>query len=202
MTMAPYVTDDAEGQAWRLLLGYSVERLGELNLRVDLSTLRNAYPRATIGRKHLADWLVRSGQVGSQREAFLLYLGDQGPAQVPKPRLPWQVAIDLIHQAGGVAGLAHPPFDLREATLVDYVSGGLDAIEVAGPGTHPKLGLRWKSWAEKYELVPIAGSDFHANDRPGRWLGSVTMPLSDVERLRRASPGSRAVAEPMLAISG
>ncbi len=166
-----------------------VENLQELGLRVDLTALRNAFPRATIGRKHLADWLVRTGQVKSNRDAFALYLGENGPAQVPKPRLPWMKAIELVRQAGGIAGLAHPPFDLREVTLREYADGGLGSIEVAGPGINAKLGPRWRSWADAMGLVPTAGSDFHSNDRLGRWLGSVTMPIEDVERLR-AKAGS------------
>lgn len=161
-----------------------VARLDDLGLRVDLEALRRAFPRATLGRRHLGDWLARTGQVGSVREAFTRYLGDNGPATVPKPRLRWDEAIALVRGAGGVAGLAHPPYDLREMTLSAWSEAGLGAVEVAGPGIEPRLGRRWRDWAERLDLVPIAGSDFHANDRPGRWLGSVSTPAADLERLR------------------
>jgi predicted metal-dependent phosphoesterase TrpH len=164
-----------------------VERLRSLRLSVDLPTLRRAFPRATLGRRHLADWLVRTGQVANQREAFARYLGDGGPAEVPKPRLGWDEAIALIVGAGGVAGLAHPPFRLSEATLRRLVGGGLGAIEVAGPGISKRHGLRWRAWADTLRLVPIAGSDFHAHDRPGRWVGAVSTPDEDFERLRDRS---------------
>ena len=91
--------------------------------------------------------------------------------------------------AGGVAGLAHPSYDLRERTLRELTDGGLGAIEVAGPGVTPRLGRRWRGWADRLGLVPIAGSDFHAPDRPGRWVGSITTPVPDLERLRRARDG-------------
>ncbi|MBX6312075.1 MAG: PHP domain-containing protein, partial [Isosphaeraceae bacterium] len=152
------------------------ERLVELGLFVDLDALQRAFPRATLGRRHLADWLVRTGQVGDRRAAFAQFLGDGGPAHVPKPRLAWMEAIALIRGAGGVAGLAHPPYDLREQTLRDLWAAGLGAIEVAGPGIDPRLGRRWRAWADRLGLVPIAGSDFHAPDRPGRWVGSITTP--------------------------
>ena len=42
--------------------------------------------------------------------------------------------------------------------------------------------------------MPIAGSDFHAPDRPGRWVGSITTPPADLERLRRAV-GVRTIAD-------
>ena len=159
-------------------------RLTALGLWIDLPTLEHTFPRATLGRRHLADWLVKTGQVADPREAFARWLGDDGPAQVPKPRLPWVEAIALIRGAGGVAGLAHPPYDLREATLQAFADAGLGAIEVDGPGINARIGKRWRDWAERLNLIPIAGSDFHAPDRPGRWVGAITTPGADLERLR------------------
>lgn len=165
------------------------ENLERLGLWVDLEALRRAFPRATLGRRHLADWLARTGQVSGVRDAFAKYLGDHGPAHVPKPRLDWSEAIALTAAAGGVAALAHPPFNLREATLKALADGGLTAVEVAGPGINPRLGRRWRDWAAALGLVPIAGSDFHAPGA-GRWVGATTTPAADFERLRARCPVS------------
>ncbi len=164
-------------------LSAMVERLDAADLSVDIEGLRRL-PRGQLGRRHLADWLTRTGQVAGQREAFALYLGDRGPADVPKPRLDWNEAVALTRNAGGVAALAHPPYDLREATLKTLADGGLGAIEVAGPGINKRLGRRWRGWAEALGLVPLAGSDFHAQDRPGRRVGAAVTPDADLERLR------------------
>jgi 3',5'-nucleoside bisphosphate phosphatase len=160
------------------------DRLTALGLEVDLLALGQAFPRATLGRRHLADWLVRTHQVASHRDAFARYLGDGGLAAVAKPRLPWTRAIALIRGAGGVAGLAHPPYDLGETALRILVDGGLAALEVAGPGVPAQRGARLRAWADRLALVPIAGSDFHAPDRPGRWVGSITTAGPELERLR------------------
>jgi predicted metal-dependent phosphoesterase TrpH len=168
-----------------------VDRLAALGLSIDLPALARAFPRATLGRRHLAEWLARTHQVASPREAFARYLGDGGPAEVPKPRLPWTEAITLIRGAGGVAGLAHPAYDLGETALRTLAEGGLAALEVAGPGVNSRRGGRLRAWADRFDLVPIAGSDFHAPDRPGRWVGSTTTAGPDLERLRaRAGSGS------------
>jgi predicted metal-dependent phosphoesterase TrpH len=159
-------------------------RLQALGLWIDTEALARAFPRAALGRKHLADWLRLTGQTGSNREAFQRYLGDGGPAEVPKPRLPYIEAIALIRASGGLAGLAHPPYDLREHTLSELAEVGLQAIEVDGPGIDVRRSRRWRAWAEKHDLVPTAGSDFHAPDRTGRWVGSITTPTSDLIRLR------------------
>jgi predicted metal-dependent phosphoesterase TrpH len=161
-----------------------VDSLASHGYSIDLAALRRLFPRATIGRKHLAEWLARTGQVSFLRAAFSELLADHGPIQVPKPRIPWRTAIELIHGAGGTAGLAHPPRDLRQSDLAEYRSAGLDAVEVAGPRVPRSVRLRRELWAETFDLVLIAGSDFHAPDRPGRWVGSVTTPREQVMRLR------------------
>jgi predicted metal-dependent phosphoesterase TrpH len=159
-------------------------KLEQLGLQIDLERLRQTFPRATLGRKHLADWLTRTGQVAGPREAFSLYLGDRGPASVAKPRVPWREAIALIRGAGGVAGLAHPPYDLHQSTLREFAEAGLGAIEVGGPGTDARLSARWRGWADGLGLAAISGSDFHSPDRPGRWVGSVTTSEADLDLLR------------------
>lgn len=164
-----------------------IERLEALGLRVERGAVEQTFPRAALGRRHLADWLVATGQAGSRREVFDRYLGNDGPAHVRRPLLAWQDAIALIQGAGGVAGLAHPPYSLQRGLLCKMAGAGLGSIEVAGPGIVPRNGRRWRAWAALLGLVPIAGSDFHAPDRPGRWLGSVTTPVEDLERLRQAA---------------
>lgn len=171
-------------------LGAMAARLRELGLSVDLEAIRRTFPRATLGRRHLADWLFKTRQVSGIREAFVRYLSDEGPAHVPKPRLAVAEAIALVRGAGGVAGLAHPPYDLRECVLRTLVEHGLGAIEVAGPAIDSTRGRRFRDWADRLGLVPIAGSDFHAADRPGRWLGSTTTPGADLERLRARCGGA------------
>lgn len=162
-----------------------VGRLRALGLSVDLQALRRSFPRATLGRRHLAEWLTRTGQVDSTRDVFARYLGDTGPAVVPKPRLGWEEAIALTTAAGGVAALAHPPHNLREADLRTLADGGLGAIEFDGPAISARLGHRWRTWADRLGLVPIAGSDFHAHDRPGRWVGAAVTPDETLARLRQ-----------------
>ena len=161
-----------------------VDRLDALGASVDLDFLRRSFPRATLGRKHLADYLHRTGQVATYRDAFGRYLGDGGPAQVAKPRLPWRDAIALIRGAGGVAGWAHPPYDACFESCRELADGGLGAIEVRGPATSARITLRWRGWADELGLAVTAGTDFHAPDRPGRWVGAITLPTADLDRLR------------------
>jgi predicted metal-dependent phosphoesterase TrpH len=166
-------------------LGRMIEALGSLGLVVDPESLRRTFPRAALGKAHLADYLVRTGQVPTRRVVFSKYLGDDGPASVPKPGPSVREAIALIRRAGGVAGLPHPPYDLPMERLISYRGAGLAALEVDGPGVDRRRSTRWRGIADRLGLVPIAGSDFHAPDRPGRWVGSIATPSADLDRLRR-----------------
>jgi 3',5'-nucleoside bisphosphate phosphatase len=168
-----------------------IKQLTALGFSIEEQMLRRAFPRAVPGRRHVAEFLVATRQVPNLREVFLQYLGDGRPACVDKPRLDSGRAIALIEAAGGVAALAHPPADLRESVLQSLVEQGLRAIEVDGPGFSRNLSSRIQARASRLGLIPIAGSDFHAPDRPGRWVGAITTDRDQLECLRAASEGTR-----------
>jgi predicted metal-dependent phosphoesterase TrpH len=161
-------------------------RLRVLGLSISEEALRRAFPRAVLGRRHVADYLARTGQVSSVRQAFAQYLGDHRPGCVDKVRLEAGRAISLIDAAGGVSALAHPPANLRELTLHSLVELGLCGIEIDGPGFSRSLSRRLRVQADRLGLIGIAGSDFHAPDRPGRWVGAITTDRDQLEVLRAA----------------
>ena len=171
-----------------------VDRLTELGMVVDLKAVRRCFPRAVLGRRHLAEYLARTDQVGGVRDAFDRFLADGRPACAVKPMLDAGEAIGLIREAGGVASWAHPPYNLRLESLRALADAGLQAIETAGPGIQNRIGRRFRDWAEALDLVPTAGSDFHAPDRPGRWVGAITTPDVDLDRLRARRPSNPASA--------
>jgi 3',5'-nucleoside bisphosphate phosphatase len=162
-------------------------RLEALGLSIDLEAVRKASPRAALGRRHLADYLTRTRQVPDIRQVFARYLGDGGPATVAKPRLDAREAIALIRGAGGVAALAHPPHDLRQSTFQALAEAGMRAVEVDGPGFSNGKSRRLRDTADRLGLIAVAGSDFHAADRAGRWVGAITTPGDVVERLRKVA---------------
>ena len=160
------------------------ERLRDLGLSVDLEAVRRAFPRAVLGRRHLAEYLARTGQVSGVRAAFAQFLGDDGPGHRRKDPAGCDRAIGLISGAGGVAALAHPPHDFGESAI--RVPGRRRAC---GPSrwTAPAAPAAWavgSRIADRLGLVGVAGSDFHAADRPGRWVGAVT-----TDRRPRSPPG-------------
>ncbi len=103
---------------------------------------------------------------------------------------PWPVrkAIDLIHQSGGFAVLAHPggsedpamrALDFlchTEKHILQYVDWGLDGIEVACPVHTLTEKLFYTDLAARYSLLTTAGSDCHGDDP---YLGPALMGTFD-----------------------
>jgi predicted metal-dependent phosphoesterase TrpH len=135
-----------------------------------------------LGRRHLAELLVRAQRVATVREAFQRYLGDRSGVVVPKKRLPVAEAITLVRAAGGVAAWAHPPYDCTEVQLSELRDFGLGAVEVEYPDFRRSRTLELRGWAERLGLAIGGGSDCHGPGR--RSVGSCTISADEFARLR------------------
>lgn len=113
----------------------------------------------------IARMLVENGFANDESEAKREYLCKGGKVYVKKYRIQPQEAIDIIHNAGGVAVLAHPNryfhadiFEI-DKLLRYYVELGLDGIELFHPSNI--MGEDVKQLSEKYNLCITGGSDYH-----------------------------------------
>ena len=167
------------------------ERLTRLGLNVDLQALQATWPRASLNRRHFAEWLVRTRQAPSHAEVFARWLGDHAPAFVPKPGLAFEDAVNLVAMAGGVCALAHPPRWLKDETVRVFQAAGMVGIEVEWPRLGRKQVDQGMQRAARLGLAPIAGSDFHAPGKPGAWVGSITTSAAELAQLRKAAPNNQ-----------
>ncbi len=69
--------------------------------------------------------------------------------------------IKAIHEAGGVAVLAHPGFYDNFELLEELIPEGLDGVEVWHPENTPEQQEMLMAIAKKHGLVMTGGSDFH-----------------------------------------
>ena len=84
-------------------------RLAELGVPVtEEQVLAEVGNSPSVGRPHIADAMVKAGHVRDRTEAFDRFLADGGPAHVPRYAIEVERGIDLVHEAGGVAVIAHP----------------------------------------------------------------------------------------------
>jgi len=156
-------------------------KMAELGLPVNMDDVRaQAGDKGeVIARPHFAKALLKAGVVNSVQDAFDRFLATGKPLYLPKEVLTPKDAVALIHQAGGVAVMAHPglvplsdsAFVERLAWLVDNT--GMDGIEAYYSQHTPAQTDRFLELARKHSLVVTGGSDFHGTAKPHVPLGIV-----------------------------
>lgn len=161
-----------------------VAKLGETGLNVTLDQVRAIAGGAPLGRSHVAAALVEAGVVPSFQAAFDEWIGEHGPAYVPKRALPPHTAVALIVAAGGVAVLAHPGrSEVSERLLDRLVSAGLVGVEADHSSHTEEVADRWRRRATARGLLVTGSSDFHGARKAVR-IGERTTPGDVVEALR------------------
>jgi predicted metal-dependent phosphoesterase TrpH len=141
-----------------------------------------------IGRPHIADALVEAGHVLTRREAFERFIGNNGPAYVPRARFDAVEAIATIRAAGGVPVVAHPGKIGDDSLIPPLVDAGLGGIEAYHSDHDDAEAAKYRRMAEDLGLVWTGGSDFHGNNE-ARPLGGITVPYTQVQALRAAAKG-------------
>jgi predicted metal-dependent phosphoesterase TrpH len=163
-----------------------VAKLGELGKPVSWDRVLEIAGEGAVGRPHIALALVEAGHVESTNRAFELYLSRTGPAYVGRERLDPEDVVDLISGVGGLTTLAHPR-ELRAAgSLTDLLrrlkDAGLVAMEVYYQDYRPDEIETFRQLAERFDLLPLGGSDYHALGRPEeREPGNIPLPDSAIE---------------------
>lgn len=139
----------------------------------------------TVTRQHFAQFLVNNGHAKSQADVFKRFLvkGKPGYVSVEWPDL--ENTIDDIHNAGGVAVIAHPlrykmtASKLRKLILEFKELGG-EAIEVVTGNNNKNEIATVTNYAKKYDIAASVGSDFHNDGMPWAKLGNLAALPSDL----------------------
>ncbi|CAN5666539.1 PHP domain-containing protein [soil metagenome] len=175
-----------------------IRKLNDSGIPITLEEIEALAGGEVIGRPHMAAALVKKNIVSNTSEAFRVYLGSSGSAWVDKEQLTARQAIEMVHNAGGIAVLAHPS-QLRKtndaqlrAAIKDLVDIGLDGIDVIHTDHRESLIDKLIDIARRYDLLMTGGSDFHGANKPFIKLGRagnhrIPRPLFDELRSRSAS---------------
>lgn len=158
-----------------------VARLNGVGVPVTMEQVLAVAAGGAIGRPHVAKAIIALGAVKDSREAFDRYLAAGKPAYVEKVRLEIADGIALVHEAGGIAVIAHPGPDGRRERIEPLVALGLDGLEVRHPSHSAEDTKRLAALAAHFDLVPSGGSDWHGAMHGGRVLGAMQVPLAWLE---------------------
>ena len=84
----------------------------------------------------------------------------------------FEEAVHVIHQAGGLAFIAHPfVYGLSdadtEALICHAIDAGADGLELKHQSNKPGHVEKLLRFADKYHLLTSGGTDFHGLNKPG-----------------------------------
>jgi predicted metal-dependent phosphoesterase TrpH len=164
-------------------------RLGSLGVPVDVGPLLADAQKQTgrsIGRPQVARAMVDAGHVADTREAFDRWLGRGQPGFVAREGAASEQVIAVIHEAGGIASIAHPGRSIADARIAALRDAGLDALEAFHPDHDAALVDHYIGRARTLGLLMTGGSDFHGDPAHGLVPGSVTLPQTEWQRLSDA----------------
>jgi predicted metal-dependent phosphoesterase TrpH len=136
------------------------------------------------GRPHVARALVKAGLVKNLDEAFERFLKKGRPAWVPKAKMSALEGIGLIHQAGGLAVMAHPGLNHSDDMIPALVAAGLDGIECFHTKHSTAMVERYLGIAEKHHLLVTGGSDCHGFSKNKPLIGTIKLPYDHVAQMK------------------
>jgi predicted metal-dependent phosphoesterase TrpH len=164
-----------------------IGRLADLGLTLDADAILKPAlddPGKSVGRPWVARALVAAGYVATTNEAFGSWLSRGRPAFAPREAAAPDNVVARIHDAGGLASLAHPGLVGRDEWIPGLAAAGLDAIEVYHTNHDARATARYCAMAEQLGLAVSGGSDYHADESHGApFPGSVSLPREAYERL-------------------
>lgn len=143
----------------------------------DALMLAKANPKA-ITRSHIAKAMVEAKVVVKYQQAFDKYLAQGKPAYVPIDTIGVADAVKLIHDAKGLAVLAHPTRYNLSATktrrlIADFAAACGDALELPPKNESPATRAMVDRCTAEHGLAVSVASDFHGAHMPWLRLGDV-----------------------------
>jgi predicted metal-dependent phosphoesterase TrpH len=138
------------------------------------------------GRPHIGRALVEAGHCRNLDESFQKWLKKGKPAWVPKAKLSAAEAIRLIHDADGLAVLAHPGLYHRDEVIPPLVDLGMDGLECLYTRHSTPMTEHYLMLAEQYDLLVTGGSDCHGENKGKPLIGGVKVPVSFIEKMKSA----------------
>lgn len=169
-----------------------IRKLAQAGFDISLQQIMEEFPDAIVTRSHISKHLMMKGYVSSITEGFRTLLDPGAPYYVPRERIAPKDAISWIHEAKGIAILAHPLLykqnDAQLHTLLSTLQqcglDGLEAIYSCNKGSDQENMIHL---ANKFHLRISGGSDFHGANKPDIDLmtgkGDLSIPAQILDNL-------------------
>jgi 3',5'-nucleoside bisphosphate phosphatase len=171
-----------------------IGRLNKLGYKITFEELKKEAGGVNYGRPHVARILMRKySEFEKMQDIFDRLLGDSGEAYVRQEKDTIKNTIDVIHNAGGIAVLAHPMFFQDAENVVEkFIECGGDGVEVdyfyvgrgVGKAEARKKIDKIRRIAKKKSLIISGGGDFHS-DVDSQEIGDHGLTREEFENLKK-----------------
>ncbi|HAA94657.1 MAG TPA: PHP domain-containing protein [Dehalococcoidia bacterium] len=171
-----------------------VEKLDALGVHVEWERVLHFAGDASVGRPHIALAMVEAGHCEEPKDAFDVYLGNDGLAYYDRPKLAPAEGVELIKRVGGVPVLAHPTFmNDMEGGIAALKKVGLVGMEVYYAKYDDDTVRHLARLARQYDLIPCGGSDYHGLGNSDEQLpGTLGPPEETIAALEEAAAKAKA----------
>jgi predicted metal-dependent phosphoesterase TrpH len=163
-----------------------VSRLNKMGIPLRAEAVFELASCHSPGRPHVARALAQGGLCSGMDEAFERFLKKGRPAWVPKYKISASDAMDLIHQADGLAVLAHPGLNHCDQIIPHLAGSGLDGLECFHSKHTNTQSQYYLALAERLNLAVTGGSDCHGFSKGRPLIGGVKLPAVYLEKLKAA----------------
>lgn len=148
-----------------------LEKLAEKGMPIEEEEIYTASPH-TVGRPHIAQAMLARGYIKNFLEAFHKWIGDGKSCYARGESVSTKETVDIIHEAGGLAVIAHPHLVQNQTVLQSLFDLPFDGIECYYARFLPPMEKRWHDIAEKKGWIATGGSDYHGSVKPETPLGA------------------------------
>ncbi len=162
-----------------------VKKMQSYGIKTSVDEIKSLFSTESLGRPHIADFLVLKKIVKTRQQAFDKFLGRNLPFYVERCGANLDEAIIAIKESGGTPVIAHPlslylSWGKIEGVLQDIFDRGVEGLEAWHPGVRVVEAKRLEEMGKKIGFFITAGSDFHGehvrSDRKiGKTSGSLTI---------------------------
>jgi hypothetical protein len=162
-----------------------IEKLNKLGIAIEPDDVIAKSGQGALGRPHIAAVLAENKFVSSPVEAFEKYIGEGGPAYVPKYKMSPPEAIRYIRTAGGLAFMAHPGIFLKNMDeMTKLLAEGFDGVEVYHPKHDAATVEALVEMAEREDLLISGGSDYHGFTSRDLPIGALDISYDVLQKIK------------------
>lgn len=140
-----------------------IQKLNENGINISLEEIKKEYPRESLGRPQIAEFLYTHGFVKNVQQAFDKFLTRGKSCFIEKKGCDLSEAVTAIYESQGIPVIAHPlslylSWSKLEETLKNFRNQGVLGLEAYHPGARVVECERLEEIARRNGFFVTAGN--------------------------------------------